>query len=147
MVLLRQSFILLLLLNSGPCLAVPVVPNFGSGASQSRTETRNQTKEIIQSYSYNTGYTWSQSGTNIQVIGGGTVTPKTINGITNTVNGITSKWKTIDLNNKPQYEQVIPGAGTQYNESLIGPGLAEYVHIERETTTKSLTESTSIFSQ
>jgi len=43
--------------------------------------------------------------------------------------------------------QHVIGAPTQYTESLIGPGLAEYVHIERETTTKSLTESTSIFSQ
>ena len=144
---MKQCLFLFFLLNSSASFAVPVIPNFGSGASQSRTETRNNTREIIQSYSYNTGYTWNQSGTNIQVIGGGTVTPKTINGTTNTVNGITSKWKTIDLNNKPQYEQVIPGAGTQYSESLIGPGLAEYVHIDRTIDTHSITDTSSVFSQ
>ena len=144
---MKQYLFLLFLLNRSVSFAVPVIPNFGSGASQSRTETRSNTREIIQSYSYNTGYTWNQSGTNIQVIGGGTVTPKTINGITNTVNGITSKWKTIDLNNKPQYEQVIPGAGTQYAESLMGPGLAEYVHIDRTVDTHSITDTSSVFSQ
>tara|TARA_E500000305_G_C3868798_1_gene164114 strand:+ start:120 stop:554 length:435 start_codon:yes stop_codon:yes gene_type:complete len=144
---MKQYLFLLFLLNSSVSFAVPVIPNFGAAATQSRTETRNETREIIQSYSYNTGYTWNQSGTNIQVIGGGTVTPQTINGTTNTVNGITSRWKTIDLNNKPQYEQVIPGAGTQYSESLIGPGLAEYVHIDRTIETHSITDTSSVFSQ
>tara|TARA_R100000742_G_C4274420_1_gene94375 strand:- start:545 stop:979 length:435 start_codon:yes stop_codon:yes gene_type:complete len=144
---MKLCLFLFFLLNSSSSFAIPVIPNFGSGASQSRTETRNETREIIQSYSYNTGYTWNQSGTNIQVIGGGTVTPETINGTTNTINGITSRWKTIDLNNKPQYEQVIPGAGTQYSESLIGPGLAEYVLIDRTIDTHSITDTSSVFSQ
>ena len=127
--------------------AVPVVPNFGSGSVTSRTESETTQTEIIQSWHYNTGYTFSQSGSNLKVLNGSSLTPTTANTQTQTVNGISSTWTNINLNSKPTMGQHVIGAPTQYTESLIGPGLAEYVHIERETTTKSLTESTSIFRQ
>ena len=137
-------FFLLNVINTAQSLAVPVIPNFGSGQTQSTTEVKSRTVERIESFHFNTGYTYNTGGNNIKVIGA-TFTPKTINTQTQTVNGISSTWKSIDLNNKPQYEQVVAGAGTQYNESLMGPGLAEHVIIDRTVDVESITSSVSVF--
>ena len=137
-------FFLLNIINTAKILAVPVIPNFGSGQTQSTTEVKYRTVERIESFHFNTGYTFNQSGSNIKVIGS-TLTPETINTQPQTVNGISSTWKSIDLNTKPQYEQVIVGAGTQYNESLMGPGLAEHVIIDRTVDVESITNSVSIY--
>jgi hypothetical protein len=127
--------------------AIPVIPSFSSGSTISRTENKTSVREIIQSYHYNTGYTFTQSGTNLRPVGGGSMTPTSIQSGSQTINGITSSWNSINLSSKPQYEQVIEGANTQYAESLMGPGLAEYVYIDRLTESESITESQSVFTQ
>ena len=88
-----------------PSLAVPVVPNFGAGSVTSRTETESTQTEIIQSWHYNTGYTFSQSGSNLKVLNGSSLTPTTANTQTQTVNGISSTWTNINLNSKPTMGQ------------------------------------------
>ena len=98
-------FFLLNVINTAQSLAVPVIPNFSGGNTSSTTETKSRTVERIESFHFNTGYTYNTSGNNIKVIGA-TLTPKTINTQTQTVNGISSTWKSIDLNNKPQYEKL-----------------------------------------
>ena len=137
-------FFLLNIINTAKIQAVPVIPHFSGGNTTSTTETKSRTVERIESFHFNTGYTYNQSGSNIKGIGS-TLTPDTINTQTQTVNGISSTWKSIDLNTKPKYEQVIVGAGTQYNESLMGPGLAEHVIIDRTVDIESITSSVSVF--
>ena len=95
-------FFLLNVINTAKTYAVPVVPNFGSGQNTSVTEVKSRTVERIESFHFNTGYTFNQSGSNIKVIVS-TLTPKTVNTQTQTINGISSTWKSIDLNTKPQY--------------------------------------------
>ncbi len=46
-------------------LAVPVVPNFTQGSMTSTTETTSTVTETINSIDYNTGYTYTVTGTNI----------------------------------------------------------------------------------
>ena len=46
--------------------AVPVVPNFTQGSMTSTTETTSTVTETINSIDYNTGYTYTVTGTNIK---------------------------------------------------------------------------------
>ena len=135
---MRRLFISILLFSSSPCFAIPVIPNFSAGSSISRTTSSQSTREIIQSYSYSTGYQYTT---------GGTISPEAIAGATQTINGVTSTTTGINLSTKPQFKQTTAGAATQYHESYIGPGLNSYVHIDRTIEVQSVTESTSTFTQ
>tara|TARA_R100000697_G_C5359570_1_gene174196 strand:+ start:61 stop:498 length:438 start_codon:yes stop_codon:yes gene_type:complete len=145
---MKRLFISLLLLSSTPCFAIPVIPNFSAGSSISRTTSSQSTREIIQSYSYSTGYQYTTGGSNIEpVTANGTISPEAIAGATQTINGVTSTTTGINLQTKPQWKQTTAGAATQFHESYMSPGLNSYVHIDRSIEVQSVTESTSTFTQ
>ena len=101
---MRRLFISLFLLSSSPCFAIPVIPNFSAGSSISRTTSSQSTREIIQSYSYSTGYQYTSGGSNIEAVtAGGTISPEAIAGATQTINGVTSTTTGINLSTKPQW--------------------------------------------
>jgi len=143
---MKRALILLALLP-GPCFAIPVIPNFAAGNSISRTTSSSETREIIRSYSYSTGYSYTTGGSNIEPINGGTITPPSVGGTPTSINGITSTTTSIDLNNKPQWKQSVAGANTHFHESYMGPVLNSFVEIDRTITIQSVTESTSTFTQ
>ena len=125
-----------------PALAVPVVPNFTQGSMTSHTETTQKITETINSMDYNTGYQYSASGSGITV--NGTLSPGT--GATNvTIDGVTSSWT--GITSKPNFTQSTPGAAFQFTETYRGPGLSNQTIIQRETEVKSITDTTSIFTQ
>ena len=131
-----------------PTLAVPVVPNFTQGSMTSVTTQTVTTNETINSMDYATGWTYSVSGSGVEVEEGTTISPDVISTQTNTVDGVTSTWTGLNLseNNKPNWVQSEPGAAFQFTEHYSGPGLQTHTIIQRETTVQSVTESTSIFS-
>ena len=143
---MKRLFVLFLL-TASPCSAIPVIPNFSAGSTISRTTSSQDTREIIRSYSYSSGYTYTSGGSNIEPLNGGTITPPSVAGTPTTINGITSTTTGIDLNNKPQWKQSVAGGNTQYHESYMGPGLQSFIEIDRTITTQSVTESTSTFTQ
>ena len=125
-----------------PVLAVPVVPNFTQGSMTSRTETTQKITETINSMDYNTGYQYSATGTGVSA--SGNLSPGT--GATNvTINGVTSSWT--GVTSKPQFTQTTPGAAFQFTETYRGPGLSNQTIIQRVTEVESATDTTSIFSQ
>ena len=128
--------------------AVPVVPNFTQGSMTSVTTQTVTTNETINSMDYATGWTYSVSGSGIEVEEGTTISPDVTSTQTNTVDGVTSTWTGLDLsqNNKPNWKQTNPGSAFQFTEHYSGPGLQTHTIIQRETTVQSVTESTSIFS-
>jgi hypothetical protein len=122
--------------------AVPVVPNFTQGSMTSHTETTQKITETINSMDYNTGYQYSATGSGITV--NGTLSPGT--GATNvTIDGVTSSWT--GITNKPQFTQATPGGAFQFTETYQGPGLSNQTIIQRTTEVKSITDTTSIFTQ
>ena len=131
-----------------PTLAVPVVPNFTQGSMTSVTTQTVTTSETINSMDYATGWTYSVSGSGIEVEEGTTISPDVTSTQTNTVDGVTSTWTGLDLstNNKPNWVQSEAGGAFQFTEHYSGPGLQTHTIIQRETTVQSVTESTSIFS-
>ena len=125
--------------------AVPVVPNFTQGSMTSNTETTSTVSETINSMNYNTGYEYVITGTNIEH-DGATISAPSTTGSSNTLNGVTSTWTGLDLENKPNFTMTTPGQNFQFTESYSGPGLSNHTIIQRETTIQSVTNTTSVFS-
>ena len=125
--------------------AVPVVPNFTQGSMTSTTETTSTVTETINSMQYDTGYQYVITGTNIEH-DGSSISPPSTTGNSNTLNGVTSTWTDLDLNNKPNFTITTPGAAFQFTENFSGPGLKNHTVINRTTEIQSVTTTTSVFS-
>ena len=140
--------VLLLLSSAGAARAVPVVPNFTQGGMTSNTETTSTVTETINSMDYNTGWQYVVTGTNVS--SDGTLTPTGTGSVdvTNvTLDGVTSEWTGLNLNQRPEFTITTPGNTFQFTESYQGPGLSNHTIIQRETVIQSVTNTTSTFSQ
>tara|TARA_A100001201_G_C4074881_1_gene197021 strand:- start:257 stop:703 length:447 start_codon:yes stop_codon:yes gene_type:complete len=125
--------------------SVPVVPNFQQGIMNSTTTTKTKVTEVINSYEYRTGWEYSASGTNIKT--DGAIAPMGLTTTSNTIDGITSKWTSVDAATKPTWTIVNQGEAFQFVETLQGPGLVNHTIINRDTDIESITETTSTFTQ
>ena len=144
----RLLTVLILLSGAGAARAVPVVPNFTQGSMTSHTETTSTVTETINSMDYNTGYQYVVTGTNVS--SDGTLTPTGTGSVdvTNvTLDGVTSEWTGLNLNQRPAFTITTPGNTFQFTESYMGPGLSNHTIIQRETVIQSVTNTTSTFSQ
>ena len=133
------------LANVPTVMSVPVVPNFTQGSMTSNTETTSTVTETINSMSYDTGYQHVITGTNISH-DGNTISSPTTTGNSNTLNGVTSTWTGLDLEQKPNFTITNPGQAFQFTETYSGPGLKNHTIINRTTTIQSVTNTTSTFS-
>ena len=133
------------LANVPIAMSVPVVPNFTQGSMTSNTETTSTVTETINSMSYDTGYQHVITGTNISH-DGNTISSPTTAGNSNTLNGVTSTWTGLDLEQKPNFTITNPGQAFQFTESYSGPGLKNHTVINRTTEIQSVTTTTSVFS-
>ena len=133
------------LANVQTAMSVPVVPNFTQGSMTSNTETTSTVSETINSMNYDTGYQYVITGTNVQH-DGATISAPNTTGNSNTLNGVTSTWTNLDINNKPNFTITAPGEAFQFTESYSGPGLSNHTIIQRTTTIESVTNTTSTFS-
>jgi len=138
---MKRLFLVAFLLGS-PAMAVPVVPNFTQGSMTSHTETTQKITETINSMDYNTGYQYTVTGSGITA--SGNLQPGT-GANTVTIEGVTSTWT--GITNRPNFTQATPGGAFQYTETYQGPGLSNQTIIQRETEVKSITDTTSIFTQ
>jgi len=131
--------------NVQTAMSVPVVPNFTQGSMTSNTETTSTVTETINSMSYKTGYDYVISGTNIEH-DGNTISAPSSTGNSNTLNGVTSTWTGLDLQDKPNFTITNQGGAFQFTESYTGPGLSNHTIIQRTTEIQSVTNTTSVFS-
>ena len=133
---------------ASPVNAVPVVPNFTQGGMTSTTETTSTVNETINSMDYNTGWQYVVTGTNVQADGDLTPTGAGSIDVTNvTLDGVTSQWNGLNLDNRPIFSIVTPGNSFQFTESYMGPGLSNHTIIQRVTEINSVTNTTSTFTQ
>ena len=144
----RLLTVLILLSSAGAARAVPVVPNFTQGSMTSNTTTTSTVTETINSMDYNTGWQYVVTGTNVE--SNGNLTPTGANSINSTnvtLDGVTSTWNGLNLQDRPEFSIVTPGAAFQFTESYQGPGLSNHTIIQRTTTIQSVTDTTSTFTQ
>ena len=146
--LLVLSAVATVLASAKTAIAVPVVPNFTQGSMTSSTTTTSTVQETINSMDYNTGWQYSVTGTNVSA--DGSLTP-TGSGSTNntqiTLDGVTSTWTGLNLEERPNFTIQTPGGAFQFSESYSGPGLSNHTIIQRTTTIQSVTDTTSTFTQ
>ena len=144
----RLQAVIILLSSAGAARAVPVVPNFTQGSMTSSTTTTSTVTETINSMDYNTGWQYVVTGTNVEA--SGNLTPTGSGSISNTnvtLDGVTSTWNGLNLDQRPEYNMTVPGAAFQFTESYQGPGLSNHTIIQRTTTINSVTDTTSTFTQ
>ena len=141
-----KRIVAVLLLLPSPALAVPVVPNFTQGSMTSHTETTSTVTETINSMDYNTGWQYVVTGTGIET-DSSSLAPTGTTQTSITIDGVTSQWNGLDLQNRPQFQQAVPGASFQFSENYSGPGLSNHTIIQRTTTIQSVTDTTSTFTQ
>ena len=127
-------------------LAVPVVPQFRSGTSQTSSTSEQVVNEVITSHQYRTGYSYSASGHNIKSETGYiNPTPTTTN--QQTVGGVNFNWTSPNLEAIPRWSIVNNGAAFSLQETLITPGLDTVTTITRQINTSTTTETTTTFGQ
>ena len=111
----------LFLLFSEVASAAPVSPSFTTGTVTSHTETTTTVTETIRQVDYMTGSQYTVTGTNIA-------------------------WDGPPMPGA-NYAQVVPSQAFQFSESFIGPGESRLTEIDRTTTSMSVTDSVSVFTQ
>ena len=136
------------LANVRTAIAVPVVPNFTQGSMTSNTVTNTTVTETINSMDYNTGWQYSVTGSGVSA--DGNLTPTGSGSISNTnvtLDGVTSTWNGLNLEQRPNFTMTTDGGAFQFSESYQGPGLSNHTIIQRVTTINSVTDTTSTFTQ
>ena len=130
---------------SSPVYAVPVVPSFTQGSSTSRTESTTSITETIRTTNYNSGYTYSVTGSGVQHDGSTISAPNAT--VNETINGTTYTWTGLDLGEKPNWTQTVQGDAFQFTEVYTPPGLDSVSDVTRTIESQSVTDTTTIFSQ
>ena len=155
----RLITILALALGStGVARAVPVVPNFQQGSMTSHTETESTVTETINSIDYRTGWEYSVTGVGVDNNG----EPLNPNVTTTTVQvaptvgtdetgataaAVTSSFDALNFSAQNDFTIHEPGAAFQFTQTYSGPGMTNQTVIQRVTEIKSITDTTSTFTQ
>ena len=155
----RLITILVLALGStGVPRAVPVVPNFQQGSMTSHTETESTVTETINSIDYRTGWEYSVTGVGVDNNG----EPLNPNVNTSTVQvaptvgtgeegataaAVTSSFDSLNFSTGSNYTISEPGGAFQFTQTYSGPGMTNQTVIQRVTEIKSVTDTTSTFTQ
>jgi len=153
----RLITILVLLGSAGAARAVPVVPNFQQGSMTSHTETESTVTETINSIDFRTGWEYSVTGVGVDNNGAalnpGTTTstvqvsPSVGTGEDAVTGTVTSSFDALDMSAQNNFTIHEPGAAFQFTQSYSGPGMTNQTVIQRVTEIKSVTDTTSTFTQ
>ena len=149
--------ILVILGSAGAARAVPVVPNFQQGSMTSHTETESTVTETINSIAYRTGWAYSVTGVGVDN-NGAALNPQTststvtvnsgVGGEEGAVTGtVTSSFDALDMSAQNNFTLHEPGAAFQFTQTYSGPGMTNQTVIQRVTEIKSVTDTTSTFTQ
>ena len=153
----RLITILVLLGSAGAARAVPVVPNFQQGSMTSHTETESTVTETINSIDFRTGWEYSVTGVGVDNNGAalnpGTTTstvqvsPSVGTGEDAVTGTVTSSFDALDMSAQNNFTIHEPGAAFQFTQTYSGPGMTNQTVIQRVTEIKSITDTTSTFTQ
>ena len=153
----RYLSIITLSLFGTAAYAVPVVPNFQQGSMTSHTETESTITETINSIDYSTGWEYSVTGVGSKNNGAAlnpnvntstvTITPAVGTGDATVTGSVTSSFDSLDFSATNNFQINQPGEAFQFTQSYSGPGMTNQTIIQRVTEIKSVTDTTSTFTQ
>ena len=139
-----KRLLLLLIFLPIPLKASPISGAWTTGTMNSTTTTQQTIVESVVSKDYNSGYTYSVSGTGVELQNSGSMIPDAVKK-TGTTDGVSYSWTGVDFKTKPTWVQSENGAAFQLTESYMGPGLSNVTTINRNITVESTTVTQSIF--
>ena len=149
--------ILVLLGSAGAARAVNVVQNFQQVYMTSHTETESTVTETINSIDYRTGWEYSVTGVGVDNNGAAlnpnvstsTVTVSSgVGGEEGALTGsVTSSFDALDMSAQNNFTIHETGAAFQFTQTYSGPGMTNQTVIQRVTEIKSITDTTSTFTQ
>ena len=139
-----RRLLLLFLLIPLPLKSSPIAGGWTTGTMNSTTNSQSTMVESIVSKDYNSGYTYSVSGTGVEIKDNGSMIPDAVKK-TGTTDGVSYSWTGLDFSTKPTFVQTENGAAFQLSEHYSGPGLSNVTTINRQVTTESTTITQSIF--
>ena len=139
-----KRLLLLFVFLPVPLKASPISGAFTTGTMNSTTTTKQTIVESIVSKDYNTGYTYSVSGTGVEVQDSGNMVPSAVQ-TNGTTDGVSYSWTGLDFSTKPTFKQTENGAAFQLTESYMGPGLSNVTTINRTIEVESTQVTQSIF--
>ena len=134
-------------------LAIPsakagsVVPSFTTGQMETSSSSKTIIVETIVTENYRPGDSYSMQGSNVKPTATTVISPDATYTNTQTVNGVSFKWVTPQLDTKPQWEIADPTQSFSIVENFLAPGLDATSTIQRTINTESQSTSLSIFSQ
>ena len=128
-------------------VAAPLVPQFRSGKMRINSTSTSVLTETVTSHSFNTGYTYSAAGQNIEPIGGTVINPSATLTETQTTNGVNFSWTSPQLESIPQWQIVNEAAPFSLIEHVTAPGLENVTTVTRTVETTQVSESVSVFGQ
>jgi len=128
-------------------VASPIVPQFRSGEMRVNSTSTSVLTETVTSHSFNTGYTYSSSGMNVEPTTGTVINPSATSTTTQTINGVDYSWTSPQLESIPQWQIVNEGAPFSLIEHVTSPGLENITTVTRTVETTQVSESVSIFGQ
>ena len=145
---IKFSLIGIILICVDSVNAVPVVPQFRSGTSQTSSTSEQVINETITSHQYRTGYSYSASGHNIgSADTNNYINPTATTLSEQTVGGVNFSWTSPNLEAVPRWKIVTPGSAFSLQETLITPGLDTVTTITRTINTSTTVETTTTFGQ
>ena len=139
-----KRLLLLLLFLYVPVKASPISGAFTTGTMNSTTTTKQTIVESIVSKDYNSGYTYSITGSGISCGNCDSISMPNAT-VTETINGTTYEWTGLNLDQKPNWQQTGQGA-FQFSEFYKGPSLESVIDITRTVQSEVVTDTTIIFS-
>ena len=143
---MTKLWLLVLLLLPAKTIAVPIVPQFRTGSSQTSSTSESIINETITSHQYRTGYSYSASGHNIKSETG-YINPTATTTNEQTVGGVNFNWTSPNLEAIPRWSINTDGAAFSLQETLITPGLDTTTTITRQINTSTTVETTTTFGQ
>ena len=145
---MTRLWLLVLLVLPVRTLAVPIVPQFRTGSSQTSSTSESVINETITSHQYRTGYSYAAAGHNIESSElNGHINPTATTLTEQTVGGVSFSWTAPSLQDVPRWKVVTPGSAFSLQETLITPGLDTVTTITRTINTTTTTETTTTFGQ
>ena len=139
-----KRLLLLFIFLPVPLKASPITGAFTTGTMNSTTTTTQTIVESVVSKDYNTGYTYSVSGTGVEVQDSGSMVPSAVQ-TNGTADGVSYSWTGLNFDTKPTFVQTEDGAAFQLSEHYSGPGLSNVTTINRQITVESTQITQSIF--
>jgi len=139
-----KRLLLLFIFLPVPLKASPITGAFTTGTMNSTTTSVQTIVESVVSKDYNSGYTYSVSGTGVELQNSGSMIPSAVQ-TNGTTDGVSYSWTGLDFSTKPTFVQTENGAPFQLSEHYSGPGLSNVTTINRTITVESTQVSQSIF--